>query len=86
MSTSASRTRATAADLATWLPDDLLVKYDRMAMAVSLEGRAPFLAPALVEAALALPPVRWAGRCRRPERITTIKKSRNAFRLFLALC
>ena len=48
--------RATAADLATWLPDDLLVKYDRMAMAVSLEGRAPFLQPALVAAALALPP------------------------------
>jgi asparagine synthase (glutamine-hydrolysing) len=48
--------RATAADLATWLPDDLLVKYDRMAMAVSLEGRAPFLEPGLVAAALALPP------------------------------
>ncbi len=48
--------RATAADLATWLPDDLLVKYDRMAMAVSLEGRAPFLQPDLVAAALALPP------------------------------
>ena len=48
--------RATAADLATWLPDDLLVKYDRMAMAVSLEGRAPFLQPELVAAALALPP------------------------------
>ena len=47
--------RATAADLATWLPDDLLVKYDRMAMAVSLEGRAPFLTPGLVAAALALP-------------------------------
>jgi asparagine synthase (glutamine-hydrolysing) len=47
--------RATAADLATWLPDDLLVKYDRMAMAVSLEGRAPFLEPGLVAAALALP-------------------------------
>ena len=47
--------RATAADLATWLPDDLLVKYDRMAMAVSLEGRAPFLEPDLVAAALALP-------------------------------
>jgi len=48
--------RATAADLATWLPDDLLVKYDRMAMAVSLEGRAPFLEPGLVESAFALPP------------------------------
>jgi asparagine synthase (glutamine-hydrolysing) len=48
--------RASAADLATWLPDDLLVKYDRMAMAVSLEGRAPFLQPDLVAAALALPP------------------------------
>jgi asparagine synthase (glutamine-hydrolysing) len=46
---------ATAADLATWLPDDLLVKFDRMAMAHSLEGRAPFLAPTLVDAALHLP-------------------------------
>jgi len=55
--------RATAADLATWLPDDLLVKYDRMAMAVSLEGRAPFLMPGLVAAALALPPTeRMSGR------------------------
>ncbi len=48
--------RASATDLATWLPDDLLVKFDRMTMAVSLEGRAPFLAPQLVEAALSLPP------------------------------
>lgn len=48
--------RATAADLATWLPDDLLVKFDRMTMAHSLEGRAPFLNPALVDAALHLPP------------------------------
>lgn len=47
--------RATAADLATWLPDNLLVKYDRMAMAHSLEGRAPFLSPDLVNAALHLP-------------------------------
>lgn len=47
--------RASAVDLATWLPDDLLIKFDRMAMAHSLEGRAPFLSPALVEAGLNLP-------------------------------
>jgi asparagine synthase (glutamine-hydrolysing) len=47
--------RATVADLLTWLPDDLLVKLDRMAMAHSLEGRVPFLAPALVETAVRLP-------------------------------
>jgi asparagine synthase (glutamine-hydrolysing) len=47
--------RATAADLATWLPDDLLVKFDRVAMAHSLEGRAPYLAPAVVDAGLSLP-------------------------------
>lgn len=46
--------RATLADLWTWLPDDLLVKFDRMAMAHSLEGRAPFLAPSVVEAGLNL--------------------------------
>jgi asparagine synthase (glutamine-hydrolysing) len=48
--------RATAADLATWLPDDLLVKFDRMAMAHGLEGRAPFLQPALAEMGTRLPP------------------------------
>ncbi len=47
--------RATLADILTWLPDDLLVKLDRMAMANSLEGRVPFLSPALVDAAIRLP-------------------------------
>lgn len=47
--------RNTATDIATWLVDDLLIKFDRMSMAHSLEGRAPYLAPGLVEAGLALP-------------------------------
>lgn len=53
--TSDSLRRATAADLCTWLPDDLLVKFDRMAMAHSLEGRAPYLHPRVVETGLMLP-------------------------------
>jgi len=53
--TTDSLQRAAATDVATWLPDDLLVKFDRMSMAHSLEGRAPYLAPRVVEAGLALP-------------------------------
>jgi asparagine synthase (glutamine-hydrolysing) len=47
--------RCVAIDFASYLPDDILVKVDRMAMAVSLEGRAPFLDPQLVDFALRLP-------------------------------
>jgi asparagine synthase (glutamine-hydrolysing) len=47
--------RSTAADLGSWLADDLLVKFDRMSMAHSLEGRAPYLSPRVVTAGLGLP-------------------------------
>lgn len=40
----------------TYLPDDLLVKMDRMSMAHALETRSPFLDTALVEYVTSLPP------------------------------
>lgn len=46
---------ATLADIVTWLPDDLLMKVDKMTMASSLEGRAPYLDHRLVEFAFNLP-------------------------------
>ncbi len=42
-------------DIKTWLPDDLLVKADRMMMAWGIEGRVPFLDHRVVEFGLALP-------------------------------
>jgi asparagine synthase (glutamine-hydrolysing) len=42
-------------DLALWLPDDLLMKMDKMSMAASIEGRVPLLDHPLVEWAARLP-------------------------------
>lgn len=49
-------------DLHTWLVDDLLVKADRMSMAVSLEARAPYLDHRVIEFATSLPPQMRMGR------------------------
>ncbi|RAK58102.1 asparagine synthase (glutamine-hydrolyzing) [Phenylobacterium deserti] len=43
------------ADVATWLPNDLLLKLDRCLMAHGLEGRTPFLDPEVAAFAWALP-------------------------------
>jgi asparagine synthase (glutamine-hydrolysing) len=43
-------------DLASYLPDDLLVMADRMSMANSLELRAPFCDHRVIETSLAIPP------------------------------
>lgn len=51
-----AQTRMLMADLATYLPEDLLTLLDRTSMAASVEGRVPFLDHRLVEAALAVPP------------------------------
>ena len=46
---------AQAADIADWLPNDLLLKLDRCLMAHGVEGRTPFLDPAVAAIAFRLP-------------------------------
>ncbi len=46
---------AQAADIAEWLPNDLLVKLDRCLMVHGVEGRTPFLDPAVADFAFRLP-------------------------------
>ena len=47
--------RLTYVDTKVWLPDDLLMKVDKMTMAHSLEARTPFLDHRLVEYVATLP-------------------------------
>ncbi|MBI1986335.1 MAG: asparagine synthase (glutamine-hydrolyzing) [Rhodospirillales bacterium] len=49
------QTAALYADIGSYLPDDLLALLDRTTMAVSVEGRVPYLDHRVVEAALAVP-------------------------------
>lgn len=46
---------AQALDIADWLPHDLLTKLDRCLMAHGVEGRTPFLDPAVADFAFRLP-------------------------------
>jgi asparagine synthase (glutamine-hydrolysing) len=53
--TASSLRRALYFDQASWLPDNILERADRMTMAASLEARAPFLDHRLAEFVCALP-------------------------------
>jgi asparagine synthase (glutamine-hydrolysing) len=52
---------AQAADIAEWLPNDLLTKLDRCLMAHGVEGRTPFLDPVVAAFAFRLPDAEKAG-------------------------
>jgi asparagine synthase (glutamine-hydrolysing) len=53
--------RILAANFATYLPDDLAVKMDRMSMANSIETRSPFLDTALIDLLASVPAARKVG-------------------------
>jgi len=55
MSNGSKLKRMTYTDIKSWLPDDLLVKADKMTMAASLELRVPLLDHKLLEYATSLP-------------------------------
>jgi asparagine synthase (glutamine-hydrolysing) len=54
--------RILALQFGDWLPDDILMKQDKMSMASAIEARVPFLDHELVEFAMSVPPalkIRW---------------------------
>src|SRR5436190_40271 len=64
------------ADLKIYLPNDVLVKVDRMSMAHSLEVRAPLLDRRIAEFAFAIPPSRKMPRLEPKELLRTLGRSR----------
>ena len=68
--------RMTRTHFGSVLPDDFLVKVDRMSMAVSLEMRAPLLDYRLVEFAFGRIPSAWKVKGRETRRVQKILASR----------
>jgi asparagine synthase (glutamine-hydrolysing) len=68
--------RMTRTHFGSILPDDFLVKVDRMSMAVSLEMRAPLLDYRLVEFAFGRIPSTWKVKGRETRRVQKILASR----------
>jgi asparagine synthase (glutamine-hydrolysing) len=68
--------KAQYADLKTYLPNDVLVKVDRMSMLHGLEVRCPLLDRRLVELAFAIPPRTKMPRLRAKHLLRTIARRR----------
>jgi len=78
-------------DQTSWLPDNLLERMDRMTMAASIEGRAPFMDTHLAAFSARLPD-HWRIKCRMTKRImrtafgnrvpqAVLERPKNGFRL-----